>query len=121
MDMGLFDNMRQATAERQAAKERQAQAAALAACQERGQQLQQALELALADGPGSCLPRSTPTRRRQSHAPSRTPAVTATPAGSHPDPSGHHQPCYWNGRKWTEHVADKRCLFDRSGVIRGLT
>lgn len=48
--MGLLDNMRQAGAERQAAKERQAQAAALAAWQERDQQLAQALDLAQAGG-----------------------------------------------------------------------
>ncbi len=48
--MGLLDNMRQASADRQAAKERQAEAAALAAWQERDQQLHQALDLALAGG-----------------------------------------------------------------------
>ncbi len=35
-----------------------------------------------------------------------TPAATATPAGWHPDPSGRNQSRYWNGQKWTEHVAD---------------
>ena len=29
-------------------------------------------------------------------------------AGWHPDPTGGHDPRYWNGTRWTDHVADDR-------------
>jgi hypothetical protein len=32
-------------------------------------------------------------------------AVVTTPAGWYPDPSGRYEMRYWDGAKWTEHVA----------------
>ena len=32
-------------------------------------------------------------------------AVTSTPAGWYPDPSGRFEMRYWDGSAWTEHVA----------------
>ena len=34
------------------------------------------------------------------------PSTAAAPAGWHPDPTGAHELRYWDGRVWTEHVAD---------------
>lgn len=36
------------------------------------------------------------------------PAVSATPAGWHPDPQGQAALRYWDGTQWTEHVSDGR-------------
>ena len=40
-------------------------------------------------------------------APPVAPPVAPTnPAGWFPDPSGGHEHRYWDGTRWTEHVAD---------------
>lgn len=35
-----------------------------------------------------------------------SPAHQAAPASWHPDPTGRHQLRYWDGSRWTDHVAD---------------
>src|SRR5205823_10826975 len=48
--------------------------------------------------------------RRRTNPPEEAscPAVTApeTPAGWYPDPTGGHQHRYWDGRTWTDQIAD---------------
>jgi cell division protein FtsB len=53
--------------------------------------------------PGSCVElRGTLTGRGRIVAD----ALTTTPAGWHPDPTGRHEHRYWDGTKWTDHVGD---------------
>jgi len=37
---------------------------------------------------------------------SKVAAAGTAPASWHPDPTGRHQQRYWDGSRWTEHVAD---------------
>jgi len=39
-------------------------------------------------------------------APAPPPVAPTNPAGWFPDPSGGHEHRYWDGTRWTEHVAD---------------
>lgn len=60
--------------------------------------------------PGS-VPTPTPAQEGQpgvaAAPPANAPAAPAVaPAGWYPDPSGAHRLRYWDGRTWTEHIAD---------------
>ena len=67
--------------------------------------------------------RSPPIPGGLGHRPRRPapPVAPANPAGWFPDPVGGHDHRYWDGTRWTEHVADAgvSAVDPLAGLIRG--
>ena len=56
--------------------------------------------------PASVVPSPPDARPGGPAGPAPAPAQSLPPPGWHPDPSGRHWWRWWDGRGWTDHVAD---------------
>ena len=62
---------------------------------------------AAAAGAGAAATTTSPGRRIRPSGREVRLTMTEHPPGWHPDPRGRHEHRYWDGSKWTDHVADR--------------